>query len=647
LEILVAKSAGFCFGVQNAINKAEGMSGEEGNVYTYGPIIHNKQVVENLKNKGIDVLNKISEAKENDKVIIRSHGISKAEHEELLEKGVEVLDATCPYVKHIHKIVESKYNEGYKIIIIGDQNHPEVKGINGWCNNSAVIINSEEDINNLSERLGKICIVAQTTYNQEKWYSYVCKLIKTSKEIVVYNTICNATELRQNEAIELSKQVEAMIVIGGKESSNTRKLYEICKENCSKTIFVETADEINLKELEGVNKVGITAGASTPDYIIRDVIDKLQSNGENSIKQQEKIEEVDKKDNESNDMHEYFASFEEVYPGSIVEGKVLLVTDKEVFVDIGYKSDGVLPLEEASNKEIKLKEKFKQGDIVKAEVIKMNDGEGNVVLSRKSLEKEEFYNEIRSMKEKKATIEVTVVEAIKGGLSCKYGDIKVFLPRSLSGINQNEDLSSYVGRKLMVKIEEVKERKDTIELIVSRKDIVKEEREKRVKETFEKIQSGDTYRGTVKSVIDVGAFVNIGDIDVFVPLSELSWKRVTKPQDIVNVGQMVEVLIIKVDKDNLKATGSIKRLNKEPWEEFVEKYREGDIVDVQIVRFAEFGAFAEIIDGVDGLIHISNMSNYKVNRPQERVKLGQKVRAKIIKIDNEGRKVGLSLKDLS
>lgn len=650
MEIFVAKSAGFCFGVQNAVKKAEDTAKSGVSAVTLGPIIHNKQVVEHLLSKGVGVASDSSCINEGDRVIIRSHGVSKEEYNELLKKNAEIIDATCPYVKNIHKIVGEKYNSGYKIIIIGDSEHPEVKGINGWCDNSAIILDNTNDIDKIPMGINKVCIVSQTTYNQEKWYEIVCKLLNVSKEILIFNTICSATEVRQKEAMELSKQVDAMIVIGGKESSNTRKLYEICKDNCPVTLFVETAEELDLNLLNGANKVGITAGASTPEYVIKEVVNKIESvndkKAENKVEKSRKVEKVRMEKKERTEIDEYFANYQEVYTGSVVEGKVLLVTDKEVFFDIGYKSDAVLPAEEASNFPVDLKEKFKVDAVFKLEVIKMNDGEGNVVVSRKFLEKEEFYDRLYDYKEKGEIIDVTVIKANKGGLECQYGDVKAFLPLSQAGIPQGEDINVYSGKKLNVKIVDIKEKRGSVELVISRKEILKQEKEKRVKEFFDCVQNGQTYRGIVKSIIPVGAFVNIGNVDVFVPVSEISWKRISHPADVIKENTEVEVLIIKVNKEEFKITGSIKRTGKEPWEEFISKYKEEDIVEGKVVRFAEFGAFVELMDGVDGLIHISNLSDRRVNKPQEIVKIGQIVKVKITKIDNNSKKISLSLKDV-
>ncbi|TDT61877.1 bifunctional 4-hydroxy-3-methylbut-2-enyl diphosphate reductase/30S ribosomal protein S1 [Fonticella tunisiensis] len=643
MEILIAKNAGFCFGVQNAIDKAERVAEEGRGVYTYGPIIHNRQVVENLKSKGVDVKDDIDEVKEGDKIIIRSHGVPKKEYEELAARGSEIIDATCPYVKHIHKVVEEKSKAGYKIVIIGDPSHPEVKGINGWCDEKAVIINGEEDINKIDSKLHRICVVSQTTFNEEKWYSIICRLVRMAREMLIINTICNATELRQKETMELSKQVDVMIVVGGKESSNTRKLFEISKSNCDNTIFIETAEELDLSLVKGAKKVGITAGASTPDYIIQNVVDKIK---EIDVENEKVSSKEVLKDNDKDMMGDYSLEFKKIHPGMEVEGRVILVTDKEVYVDIGYKSDGILPSEEASNEEINLREKFNEGDIIKVEVIRMNDGEGNVVLSRKSIEEEELINSLKEYKESGKVIEVAIKGVNKGGFDCVYNSIRAFMPLSLSGISRDEDSESYIGKKLKAQIADVVESRNGIEIVVSRRELMKQERERKIKETFDNLEYGQVVKGKVKSIIDSGAFVNIGYVDVFVPISEISWRRVNKIQDFVKEGDEIEILLIRIDKEELKATGSLKRLKKEPWEEFALSHNEGDIVEGKVVRFADFGAFVELAEGVDGLIHISNMADRRINRPQEVVKAGQIVKAKILMIDKESRRIGLTLKDI-
>lgn len=647
MEIIVTKNAGFCFGVKNAIDKSIALAKENKSVYTYGPIIHNKKVVEDLLLLGIKTINNIEDIKQGDTIIIRSHGISKAEFTKIGNLGASIIDATCINVKKIHKIVEENYKSSYKIVIIGDPSHPEVKGINGWCDNTALVVNDIEDLEIINGLTGKLCIVAQTTFNKEKWELIVDRISEVFKESLVFNTICSATELRQGETMALSKKVDTMIIIGGKESSNTHKLYEISKLNCKNTLFIEDALELDIDKIRDAKKIGITGGASTPDNVIKGVVDKMNEltnvNEESVI--EEKVIEENVEIEKANNIEDYFADYKDVHPGSIVEGKVIQVNNKEVFIDISYKSDGLLSMDEASYTPINLKESYKVGDIVKVKVLVMNDGEGNVVLSRKALEKDDFFKKIYQYKEEGTVVEVLINGVNKGGLNTQYGDIRGFMPLSLSGIGRDEDVESYKGKRLSVKIVDIKERRGNIELLVSRKEMVAEENKLKKIEFFEKLECDKIYSGVVKAIINTGIFVKVVDIDVFVPISELAWKRINKPQDVVSEGQKVELLMIKVDKEHLRATGSIKKVGKEPFQEFISKNNVDDIIKGRVARFADFGVFVELIDGVDGLVHISNLSQERVNKPQDVVKQDEIIDVKIIKIDVETRKISLSLKD--
>lgn len=701
MEIIVAKSAGFCFGVKNAVEEAEKASKLEGKTVTLGPIIHNRQVVDDLKSKNVDIINSADELQEGLRVVIRSHGISKSEYEEIKKKGGEIVDATCPNVKNIHKIVEEKYNLGYQIIIIGDASHPEVAGINGWCMNSAIIINKDEDLESLKDSYDKLCIVCQTTFNKDKWYGLVCKLLKHSSEVLIYNTICASTQLRQSEAVELSKNVDAVIVIGGKESSNTRRLYEVCLENCKNVYYVESADELNIDDFKNLNKVGVTAGASTPEYLINEVTDRLkglsedavvsnmnendagrmecaddtknedldavmsennEDNAEDNAQKMECAEEPKneepeavkpesdkaavKEEKETSEMDKYFMGYEEVYPGSIVTGKVLLVTDKEVFIDIGYKADALLPMEEISNFPVDIKDKFKAGDTVKVEVIKLNDGDGNVIVSKKSLEKEEFINNLTKYKTEGTPIEISITGVNKGGFECQYGSINAFMPLSQSGNLNAENIDNIKGQKLQAVIIDIKDRKDTKELIVSRRELIKKEKEKKTAEFVNSKECGDIVEGTVRTIINAGAFIDADGVDLFVPISEISWKRINNPHDALKEGETVNALIIKINRDEMKITASIKRTGKDPWTEFLENHKEGDVVKGNAARIVPYGVFVELTDGVDGLLHISNMADERINKPTDVVKQNQEVEVKIIKIDGENKKISLSMKDI-
>lgn len=672
MEIFVAKSAGFCFGVKNAVEEAEKASKLEGKTVTLGPIIHNRQVVDDLKSKNVDIAGSADELQTGERVVIRSHGISKNEYEEIQKKGGEIIDATCPNVKNIHKIVEEKYNLGYQIIIIGDAAHPEVAGINGWCSNSAIIVNNDEDIDNLKDKYNKLCIVSQTTFNKDKWYGLVCKLLKYSSEILIYNTICASTQLRQSEAVELSRNVDAVIVIGGKESSNTRRLYEVCLENCKNVFYVESADELNTEDFKNINKVGITAGASTPEYLINEVIEKLkgldnavvndsmeinvpemaqetETEPENSVEEESETDNKDavKEEKEENEIDKYFMGYEEVYPGSIVKGKILLVTDKEVFIDIGYKADALLPAEEVSNFPVDIKEMFKAGDTVEVEVIKLNDGDGNVIVSKKSLAKEEFINSLSKYKEEGTPIEITINGVNKGGFDCQYGNINAFMPLSQSGNLNAENVDKVKGQKLQALIIDIKDRKDTKELIVSRRELIRKEKEKKTADFVNSKECGDTVTGIVRTIIDAGAFIDADGADVFVPISEISWKRINNPHDILKEGQTVNALLIKVNKDEMRITASIKRTGADPWTEFLDNHKEGDIVTGTVQRIVPYGAFVELADGVDGLLHISNMADERINKPTDIVKQNQETEVKIIKIDGENKKISLSMKDIN
>lgn len=632
MEIIVARSAGFCFGVQNAIDKVN-LVNKDKEVKTYGPIIHNKNVVEDLRQKGVTILDDLSNARKNTSVVIRSHGISKSEFKILEDKEVDIVDATCPYVKNIHRIVEKKFNEGYQIVIIGDPNHPEIKGISGWCENSIIIQNEEEAINIKS---GKICIVAQTTFNRVKWKKIVSSLIGVAKETVIFDTICSATDERQSEVNEISKQVDAMIIIGGLESSNSRKLYEISKENCNNSMFIETDEQLNLDDIKDCEKIGITAGASTPQYLIDKVVKKIKSL-EIDINVQKQMEEISEEDFDI-----YFSKMDNIHVGSKVKGTILRVANREMYLDIGYKSDAVLQISNVPSVTESFKGVFSVGDVIDADVIKMNDGEGNVLLSRLNIEKNNEIEKIKVYQKSEEEIEVVVNEEVKGGYRGKFNGFKVFLPSSLSGVKNSADI---LNKKIKVRINEIKEDRRDIQLVVSRKEILQEEKEGKIRETFEGLSEGLEISGKIKVMIDSGLFITIGEVDVFVPKAEVSWSRSLDMNKEFNIGDKASAILLKVDKENRKVSGSIKRLRKEPFEEMLLKYKEDDIIPVKVLRFTDFGAFVEVVEGVDGLVHISKISNQRITKPEEALKIGQSVNAKIIKIDENTKKVELSIRD--
>ncbi|KRQ86622.1 4-hydroxy-3-methylbut-2-enyl diphosphate reductase [Caloramator mitchellensis] len=640
MELLVAQNAGFCFGVKKAMDEAIKASNERENVRTLGPIIHNEDAVMQLEKNGVKTLRDINEIQDGQTVIIRSHGIGKDELEKMNNMNIEIIDATCPYVKNIHNIVEKNYKNGYQIVIVGDAVHPEVTGINGWCEKKAIIVNEINDIDDDKFKNKKVCVVAQTTFNSNKWHQLVCEIVKRTKEALIINTICNATEIRQRETMEIAKNVDLMIVVGGKESSNTKKLFEISKQYCKEAIFIENAKELEVEKLRSFNKIGITAGASTPQFIIDEVVTIIKGFEDKRFEKND----IKKEEIKISDEIDYFADFVRLEVGDIITGKVIHVTDKEVYLDISYKSDGIMPADEASNIPINLREHFKEGDVIEVEVIRMNDGEGNVLLSRKELEKEEFFEKLKMYKDEKKPIEVEITKEVKGGYECKFGDLRCFMPISHSGVNEGE-AQSILGKKVQANILEIKFEKGNANLILTRRAQVREEKHERARAAIKLIREGQVLNGRVKNIIESGAFVEVGDVDVFIPISEVSWKKISKIEDVLKLNQTIELLIIKVNIEELKVTGSIKRTQATPWENFVSKYSVDDIVEGRIVNMTDFGAFVELEEGVQGLVHISNMSHIRINKPQDVARIGQKVKVKIIGIDTENKKLSLSIKD--
>jgi (E)-4-hydroxy-3-methyl-but-2-enyl pyrophosphate reductase len=634
MEVIVAAKAGFCFGVKRAVEEAIKVKHDFNHkIYTLGPLIHNKDVVEYLKENDIYPieLEDISSLTENDAVIIRSHGVTPQVLKQLKDKGIKVIDTTCPYVSNIQRKVKDYYNDGYSIVIVGDKDHPEVIGINGWCENKAQIAKSGDELKNLPR---KVCVVSQTTEKQQNWESVLMHIVKSSKEIVAFNTICNATEVRQKTAEELSKNVDAMIVLGGYNSSNTTKLYEICMSNCSETIHVEKWDQIPENFLSGknINKIGVTAGASTPDWIIEEAVLKMSEQKEMEMNEQLAFMEQNKST---------------VSVGRIVKGTIISVNDREAYVNIGYKSDGYLPKEEVTKDEnAKLTNILKVGDEVNAKVISRSNEDGYVVLSRTEIEREEARRQISTVFENNDTIEVVVKEAVAGGLVASYRGVRIFIPASHVELFHVGSLDQYVGKKFEVKIIEFKDERRGTKIVASRRELLKSEKSKVEEIAWSSLEQGQKVVGEVKRLTSFGAFVDVNGVDGLLHVSEMSWGRVTKPSDILKVGDKIEVYLLEADKENKKLSLSIKKLTENPWTNVDVKYPVGNIVLGKVVRFASFGAFVELEPGVDALVHISQISNKRIANPGEVLTIGQSVKAKIVEVDKEAKKIGLSIKEV-
>lgn len=633
MKVILAEKAGFCFGVKRAVDEAiKVKENYNKKIYTLGPLIHNNDVVKYLEENDIFSikLENIKELKEGDVIIIRSHGVSLETFEMLEKMGLIIINATCPHVTNIQLKVKEHYDKGYAIVIVGDKNHPEVIGINGWCNNSAIIAKNKEELKELPR---KVCVVSQTTEKQENWENVVEHILKNCKEIIAFNTICNATEARQKSVEELSKKVDMMVVLGGYNSSNTTKLYEICKRNCINTIHVENWNEIPKEYFLGknINTIGVTAGASTPDWIIKEAINNM-----NEL---------------NNEVNEQLAFMQQnettIFVGKVIKGTIISVNDNEAYVNIGYKSDGYLPKEEVTKDDsLTLQDVLKVGEEVEVKVINRNNSDGYVVLSKIEIEREEAFKYVKKAFDEGITLKVIVKSAVSGGVIGSYKGIRIFIPASHIELFHVDNLDQFIGKELEIKIIELKVERRNTKIVGSRREVLKLEKNTKEEEAWKIINEGDKVVGEVKRLTQFGAFVEVNGIDGLLHVSEISWGKVDKPSNILKVGQKIDVIILEANKETRKLSLSMKKLIENPWENVEEKYPVGTIVLGKIVRFANFGAFIELEPGVDALVHISQISHEKIEKPADVLKIGELIKAKIIDVDKANRKIGLSIKQL-
>ncbi|MDO4553936.1 MAG: bifunctional 4-hydroxy-3-methylbut-2-enyl diphosphate reductase/30S ribosomal protein S1 [Lachnospiraceae bacterium] len=624
MEIRLAKTAGFCFGVKRAVDTVYSHVGTD-HLYTYGPIIHNEEVVEDLRQKGVEVipdkeaLKKLSEGT----VIIRSHGVTKEICDLIEERGLTLIDATCPFVKKIHRIVQQESEAGRQIIIIGNDNHPEVEGIKGWCVLVPIVIETMEEAENFSvSDIKKLSIVSQTTFNYNKFKDLVEILEKKGYDINVFNTICNATEERQVEAKAIAKDVDAMIVIGGKHSSNTQKLYEISKNECSNTFFIQTLADLDKTQLLGAKRIGITAGASTPNKIIKEVHISMS---EKSFEQL--LEE----------------SLVTIRNGEVVSGTIIDVKEDEIILNIGYKADGIISRNEYSNTpNLDLREEVKVGDTMEAKVLKVNDGEGQVLLTYKRLAAEKGNKRLEEAFNNKEVLTAKVEQVLDGGLSVSVEGTRVFIPASLVSDTYEKNLGKYADQEINFVISEFNPRKRRI--IGDRKQLLVAEKLEKQKELFAKISVGMEIEGVVKNVTDFGAFIDLGGADGLLHISEMSWGRVENPKKVFTVGQEVKVLIKDIQGEKIAL--SLKFPETNPWLHADEKYAVGNVVEGRVARMTDFGAFVELETGVDALLHVSQIAREHIDKPSDVLKVGQEITAKVVDFRKDEKKISLSVKAL-
>ena len=636
-KVIVAKTAGFCFGVQRAVDTVYRLSeGGHAPVYTYGPIIHNEDVVASLAKRGVRVITDIGEVDgiAEGTIVIRSHGIPR-ETDERLHAAAErsggklrIEDATCPFVKKIHRIVSEHSKAGESIIICGDATHPEVQGIMGWCEGGATVISTPEEASAAAENAAKsknrLCIVAQTTFNHRKFKDFVdiFQRMGYNAEDSAVNTICNATEERQTEARSLARQCDAMLVIGSANSSNTRKLYEIAAQECANTRYIQSAADLEKEPLPSFRYVGITAGASTP----RNIIEEVHAIMDNEIFEQ-LLEE----------------SFKTIRNGEVVEGTVIGVKEDEIALNIGYKADGIITKYEYSSQPVAdLRTVVKEGDVLTAKVVKVNDGEGQVLLSRKKLNSERASAVLQEAFEQGTVLTAKVTNVVNGGLNVVVDDCRVFIPASLVSDIYEKDLAKFQDQDIEFRITEYNPKKRRI--IGNRRDLLVERKKERTEALLSKLQVGDVIEGVVRNVTDFGAFIDIGGVDGLLHVSEVSWGRNDNPKKLFKTGDTVTVFVKAINGEKISL--SMKFADQNPWKDAEERFAPGTIVTGRVARMAAFGAFVEIAPGVDALLHVSQISRKRVEKPSDVLTVGQEIEAKIVEFNPEDKKISLSMKVL-
>ncbi len=641
MNITVAKTAGFCFGVNRAVETVNRLLDEGESVWTLGPIIHNPQTLEDLASRGVRIAREPGEAA-GGVLVIRSHGVSRAVLEEAQRCGVRVVDATCPFVAKIHRIVQQASREGRFVLIAGDREHPEVQGIVGHCEGECFVFSDAGELENFSKNRGDlcenpVCVVSQTTFSLAEWKNSLKIVKRVYTNAAIFDTICNATANRQSEAEALSRACDAMIIVGGRQSSNTAKLFDVCRKNCP-SYFVEGREELPLDRLRGAEQIGITAGASTPASIIKEVL----------------VTMTEIKENQEPNVMEDGASFEAMLEESLksfntdekVRGVVIRIAPNEVYVDVGRKQAGFVPVDELSaDPNVKPEDIVKVGDEIELLIMRTNDQEGTIMLSKKRLDAAKGWEAVTAASEDGTILDGTVTEILpKGGIIAVTHGVRVFIPASQATASRGEPLEGLLKKDVRFRIIEVN--RGRRRAVGSIRSVLADERKALAEKFWETAEEGKEYTGTVKSLTSYGAFVDLGGIDGMIHISELSWDRIKHPSEVVNVGDTVSVYIKGLDREKGKISLGYKRQEDNPWEVLRRDYPVGSVVDATVVGMTTFGAFARIIPGIDGLIHISQIADHRIEKPQDVLKIGDVVKVKITEIDFEKKRVSLSIRAL-
>ena len=635
-EIIVADSAGFCFGVKRAVGIAEDFAEKGIPAVTLGEIIHNPVVVDGLRAKGVYPVDEVSEVPKGATLILRSHGVPLSVVEELEKKGIPYADATCPFVARIHRIVAERTAAGDTVIITGNPDHAEVKGIIGHAKGDVRVVRNLaelEELSKIDENLAEKCItlVSQTTFLRAEWEKCEKFAKKVYTKLLIFDTICNDACTKQSEADFLSRRCDGMIVIGGKKSSNTARLWETCRANCP-SVLIEYPSELKPNDWNGCKVIGITAGASTPYGIIKEVLQTMSENKEFSF---EEMLEQSFRDEES----------KYVRNGEKVQATVMVVKDTEIVVSVGSKHTGFVSSEELTDDpSVKPADLVKVGDEITLKVLHVNDADGTMTLSKKKVDAEKNFQVVEEAAGTDKILEGTVVEVVKGGVIVVTDGVRVFIPASQATASRNEALEGLLKQNVKFRVLEVNaQRKRAIGSI---KSVLNEERKAKQVAFWENVEVGQVFEGKVKSLTSYGAFVDLGGVDGMVHVSELSWLRIAKPADVVKVGDTLEVFVKEVDKEAKKISLGYKKEEDNPWEILRRDYPVGTAAKAKIVSMTAFGAFANLIPGIDGLIHISQISYDRVAKPEDVLSVGQEVDVKITDIDFDKHRVSFSMKAL-
>ena len=618
MPIEIAAHAGFCMGVRRAVEEAMKVAESGVPSCTLGELAHNPTVVDMLASRGVPPIYSVGEAAGR-QVLIRSHGVSPDVLSGLENAGCRVIDLTCPFVAKLHRTVEEGTADGTPVIMVGEREHPEVRGTCGWAHGDVYVVATAEEAEQLPE-MPRAIAAAQTTYPPEKWADITAVLRRKVKELQEHCTICNATPVRQKEAKELASRADAMIVIGGRSSANTQKLYAACKALCPRTILVERAAEIPPAFANTDSELlGITAGASTPAGSLEEVVTHMTD-----------IQNTDFT------MDAVIASMTRIRAGQTVTGKVVLVKEDEVCVNIGYKADGIIKRADLTQEDVKV------DDEIEAEIVKVNDGEGNVVLSQRNIVNRKAWEALMAKHEAGEYVEGVGKESVKGGLICDVEGVRAFVPASQLAQHYVEKIGEFVGKEMRLKIIEVDEKKKRI--VASRKAVIAEESAAKEKEVWERLEEGIIIHGIVRRLTDFGAFVDVGGVDGLIHITDLSWGRISHPNEVVKPNQEIDVIIKGLDRERKRIQLGYKQLQPRPWDNAAERYPEGSIVEGKVVRITEFGAFVELQPGLDGLVHISQCATTRVNKVEDAVQKDQIVRVKVLSVDTEKKRISLSIR---